>query len=56
MDVAVHPSQYFKVKEEDLYVNNHAIMKEAAEAVEAYQAEQYFEFGQMMGKILEIST
>lgn len=56
MDVAVHPSQFFKVSQNDLLVNNHGIMKEAAEAVEAYQDEKYFEFGQIMGKILEIST
>jgi hypothetical protein len=55
-NVAVHPSQYFKVVEDDLLVNNHGIMKEAAEAVEFYQAEKFFEFGEIMGKILKIAT
>jgi len=56
MDVAVHPTKYFQVIEDDLFVNNHAIMEEAAQAIEAYKAEQFFEFGQIVGKILEIST
>lgn len=56
MDVAVHPSKYFKVIEDDLFVNNHAIMTEAAEAVKVFQAKKYYEFGQIMGNILKIAT
>lgn len=55
MNIAHHPSKYFKATEDDLFVNNHGIMKEAAEAVELYQAEKYFEFGKIMGSILEVA-
>lgn len=56
MDVAVHPTQYFKVIEEDLLVNNYAIMKDAAKAVKAFRSEKYFQFGEIMGNIIEIAT
>ena len=56
MDVAVHPTQYFKVIEEDLLVNNHAIMEEVAQAVKAFRSEKYYQFGEIMGNIIEIAT
>lgn len=56
MDVAVHPTQYFKVLEEDLLVNNFAIMKDAVKAVEAFRSEKFYEFGEIMGNIVEIAT
>lgn len=56
LDIAVHPTSYMKVIEDDLLVNNHAIMEEAAIAVKAYEAEKYVEFGEIMGNILKIAT
>jgi hypothetical protein len=55
-DVAVHPTQYFKVLERDLLVNNYAIMKDVEQAIKAYKSEKFFEFGELMGKIVEIAT
>ena len=55
-DVAVHPTQYFKVLEKDLLVNNYAIMKDVEQAIKAYKTEKYFEFGELMGNIVEIAT
>ena len=55
-DVAVHPTQYFKVLEKDLLVNNYAIMKDVEQAIKAYKSEKFFEFGELMGNIVEIAT
>jgi hypothetical protein len=56
MDVAVHPTQYFKVLEKDLLVNNKAIMADVVQAIMAYKSEKYYEFGQLMGSIVEMAT
>ncbi len=45
MDVAVKPSQFMTVKDDDLLLNNQGIVRDCMIAVEYYQAEHYFEFG-----------
>ena len=55
-DVAVHPTQYFKVIENDVKINGVSILKDMAKGVEAYRMGDYVSFGQEMGEILKLAT
>jgi hypothetical protein len=55
-DIAVHPTEYFKVIENDIKINGFSIVKDAFEGVEAYKKGDFVTFGEKMGEILKLAT
>ena len=55
-DIAVHPTEYFKVMEEDILLNGISILKDTYKGVEAYKKGDFVSFGEQMGEILKMAT
>lgn len=56
VDIAVHPTEYFKVIENDVKINGISILEDAAKGVEAYKRGDFLTFGLEMGSILKLAT
>ena len=55
-DIAMHPTQYFKVIEQDVTINGISIIADAMKGVEAYKKGDFVTFGYEMGTILKLAT
>lgn len=55
-DIAAHPTQYFKLLEEDLLLNGVSVKQNIQKAMRSYRKGDFASFGYYLGSVLELAT